>query len=252
MVVTFLGRYSVAMKYNTKTMEGYRAKLQPPKNSKNDFGINILYMLSAASATRICYSVRSDLGAYGVSATVGLLTYVVYGALNSAWANPALAAIALYMFLFIPGYSKVSNWIEGQVSQRVGLETAGRTSRYLAQLGVNLVLLWVFLAGGILEHAGLVALGGFFGAAAWITVVSQGGQYLATWLARNGLGGADLNVVLAVATSAVVSALAVSGVAWVQPIYMVVSLGAGFTILASGVLSDLRLTLARQSGRALP
>ena len=190
--------------------------------------------------------------AYGISALVGVITYLAYGALNGAWSNPALVGISLYMFLFIPGYSKLSNWVERHAAEGSGLETVGRICRYLAQLAVNLALLWVFIAGGILDPAGLTDLGGFFGAAAWITVVSQGGQYLATWLARIGAGRADLNVVLAVSTSAVVNALAVSGVAWLQPIYLVVSLSIGLTLLSFGLFSDARNALARPAGRALP
>ena len=156
------------------------------------------------------------------------------------------------MFLCIPVYAKISNRIEAQAARRSGLETAGRAARCLIQLCVNLVLLWVFLAGGVLDPAGLAGLGGFLGTAAWITAVSQGGQYLATLLARNGLGRSDLNVVVAVASSAVVSALAVSGVAWIQPIYVMLSLAAGLAILVSGLLADVRLLLGRPLRRALP
>ena len=194
---------------------------------------------------------RFDAKAYRISAFVGIVTYLAYGALNGAWTNPALVGIALYMFLCIPGYAALSNRVEAQAARRTGLESTGRLARYLSQLCVNLVLLWVFLAGGVLDPAGLIGLGGFFGAAAWITAVSQGGQYLATTLARNRFGRADLNVVVAIAASAVVSALAVSGVAWVQPIYVVLSLAAGLAILTSGLLADARLLLGRPLRRAL-
>ncbi len=190
--------------------------------------------------------------AYGISALVGVLTYFAYGSLNAAWANPALAGIALYMVLSIPGYSKLSNWIESRAARWSGLATAGRLCRYLAQLGVNLILLWAFLAGGILDPAGLAELGGFFGAAAWITIVSQGGQYFATWLARHGIGRSDINVVLAVSTSAIVNALAVSGVLWIQPIYLAVSLSIAITMLSFGIWSDVRFAFFGKAGSALP
>ncbi len=189
-------------------------------------------------------------GAYGISALVGILTYFAYGSLNGAWANPALAGIVLYMFLVIPGYSKLSNRIETYAARWSGLETVGRLCRYLAQLGVNLILLWAFLAGEILDPAGLAELGGFFGAAAWITIVSQGGQYFATGLARHGLGRSDINVVLAISTSAVVNALAVSGVLWIQPIYVAVSMSIGVTMLSFGILSDARFAFFKKAGGA--
>lgn len=197
--------------------------------------------------SRVLRALRPD-RAYGISAFVGLLTYFAYGFLNDAWANPALFAIALYMFLCIPGYSKLSNRIEIYATRQSGLETAGRLCRYLAQLGVNLILLWTFLAAGILDPAGLVELGGFFATAAWVTIVSQGGQYFATWLARQGLGRFDINVVLAISTSAVVNALAVSGVPWIQPIYLFLSLSIGLTMLSFGMLSDALCVLRRGRG----
>ena len=176
--------------------------------------------------------------AYAFSALVGLLTYTAYAALNQAWANPALIAIALFLFLTTPFYSKISNRIEAMAARMTSLETGGRVARYLFQLLDNLVLLWMFVAGGVIDPTGLAAIGGFFATAAWITITSQGGQYLANSLARSGFGQADRNVVVAFAVSASVSALAVSGVTWIQPIYVAVSLGCGIGIFGIGVLTD--------------
>ena len=181
---------------------------------------------------------------YGLSTLVGLLTYFAYGALNDAWGNLALVGVSLYMLLAIPLYSKLSNWIEGLVSKSTRLETGGRLARYGLQLLINLALLWVFVAGGVVDPAGLEGIGGFFATAAWITVVSQGGQYLAGWLARKRVGNADGNVVWAISVSATVTALAVSGVAWIQPIYVVGSLAFGVAIFGMGVLTDVRAVLS--------
>ncbi len=184
---------------------------------------------------------------YVVSSLVGVLTYVVYGSLNDAWAKPALIGISLYMFLVIPWYSGFSNRIELRARALSGLETIGRLSRYLVQLGFNLVLLWVFVAGEILDPSGLEGIGGFFGAAVWVTVVSQGGQYLANWLAAYKIGNADCNVVLAISTSVIVNALAVSGVAWIQPVYVAISLIFGVSIFAVGIGLDARTLLGKST-----
>jgi hypothetical protein len=108
----------------------------------------------------------------------------------------------------------------------------------------------VFIAGGVVTLAGLDGIGGFVGAAAWITTVSQGGQYLAGWLARHGLGGADRNVVLAVAVSATINALAISGVAWIHPLYVAASLLAGCAIFLSGAAADARALYAAANAAA--
>ena len=182
---------------------------------------------------------------YRLSALVGVLTYVAYGSLNDAWTKPALTAVSVYMFLSIPLYSKLSNWMEHSATKLTRLGTGGRLARYCLQLLVNLALLWVFVAGQVVSLSGLDPIGGFFATAAWITLVSQGGQYLANWLAQRGVGEADRNVVLAVSVSATVNALAVSGVGWIQPVYVALSLGFGAAILGMGLVMDARFVFTR-------
>lgn len=199
-----------------------------------------------AAVSEPCRSHRIRLNSsYGLSAFVGVVTYLAYGSLNHAWSNWVLFAVGLYMFLSIPIYSKLSNKIETVVTTRTRLETGGRIARFIPQLLVNLVLLWVFLEGQVIDPSGLVGIGGFFATAAWITIVSQGGQYLANWLARRNVGDADRNVVLAVSISATVNALAVSGVTWIQPIYIVLSLSFGAAIFGVGVVADTRILSRR-------
>lgn len=187
---------------------------------------------------------------YGLSGFVGLLTYVAYGSLNHAWSNWALIAVSLYMFLSIPLYSKLSNYVEFSSAQWSKLETGGRIARYVPQLLINIVLLWVFVAGGVIDPSGLEGIGGFFATAAWITIVSQGGQYLANWLARREIGSADPNVVVAVSVSAVVNALAVSGVTWIHPVYVAISLVFGAAIFGMGLILDIRSLCDRSQAQA--
>ena len=177
---------------------------------------------------------------YGLSFFVGVVTYLAYGSLNQAWSNWVLVAVGVYMFVSIPIYSKLSNKIEAAITRRTRLETGGRIARYVPQLLVNLALLWVFVEGRVIDPSGLDGIGGFFATAAWITIVSQGGQYLANWLAQKNIGDADPNVVLAVSVSAIVNALAVSGVTWIHPIYIALSLSFGALIFGVGVISDTR------------
>ncbi len=185
---------------------------------------------------------------YRLGAFVGLITYVSYGYLNQAWSNWALVAISIFMFLSLPLYSKYSNRIENAAARWTQLETGGRVARYLFQLLDNMFLLWIYVAGEVIDPAALDGIGGFFATAAWITIVSQGGQYLANNLARNGIGNADHNVVWAIAISVTISALAVSGVSWIQPIYVVISLGFGALILGFGLMADTKRLLDRQKG----
>jgi len=191
-----------------------------------------------AKIQRFLAFVRTSGGSYLLSGLTGLLTYITYAWLNDAWGNQALVAIAVYLYLSIPAYSRLSNLLERKAGDLAGLTTAGRIARYLLQLLVNCILLYVFLTGGILDPAGLGGIGGFFGAAAWVTAVSQGGQYAANWLAAMGIGSSDRNVAISISVSVVVNALAVSGVAWIQSIYVGASLFFAGVILLSGVIFD--------------
>lgn len=177
---------------------------------------------------------------YGLGALVGVITYVSYGYLNQAWSNWVLVAISIFMFLSLPLYSKYSNRIENLAAKWTQLETGGRVARYLFQLVDNMLLLWVYVAGEVINPAALEGIGGFFATAAWITIVSQGGQYLANYLARKGIGNPDHNVVWAVTISVSISALAVSGVMWIQPAYVAISLGFGASIFGIGVMTDIK------------
>lgn len=180
---------------------------------------------------------------YGISALIGVLTYFVYGALNHAWKNPVLVGIALYMFLSIPWYSRISNALEAATQKATRSVTIGRIARYLLQVVFNIVLLWVFIAGRVIDPHGLRGVGGFFATAAWITAASQGTQYLAVWLGQYRVGTANRNVVLAIFISVFVNALAVSGIKWIQPAFVTVSMSLGAMMIAIGMISDAKSLL---------
>ena len=207
---------------------------------------------SPAKIQRVVEFMRATAGSYRLSGLTAFLTYITYAWLNDAWGNYALVGIGVYLYLSIPAYSRLSNQLESGTSAFAGLTTAGRVARYAMQFAVNCILLYVFLAGGILDPVGLGGIGGFFGAAAWVTAVSQGGQYAANWLATMGIGGSDRNVVVSISISVVVNALAVSGVIWIQTIYIGASLFFAGVILFSGVVFDikaLRVPIRRWSSR---
>ncbi len=213
-----------------------------------------MYRSSPTKIQRVTVFFRAMGGSYWLSGLTGLLTYITYALLNDAWGNYALAAIAVYLYLSIPAYSRLSNRLESRTGDSTGLTTIGRVARYTLQFTVNCALLYVFLAGGILDRAGLGGIGGFFGAAAWVTAVSQGGQYAANWLATIGVGSSDRNVIISISVSVVVNALAVSGVVWIQSIYVGASLFFAGVILLSGVLFDiktLRIPTRRRGSRSV-
>ena len=64
-------------------------------------------------------------------------------------------------------------------------------------------------------------------------------------MASKDIGHADRNVVLVISITAIASALAVSGVTWIQPAYVNVSLFLGAAIFGAGLVTDARCVLSR-------
>ncbi len=74
-----------------------------------------------ARAGRYVRSPSTRMAAFG-----GFLTYVSYAYAHGSWANPTLIAVSVFIGLFLPTYSKLSNKAELWANNRFGFVTAGR------------------------------------------------------------------------------------------------------------------------------
>lgn len=183
-----------------------------------------------------------------VGAAMGALMYVSYVAGHGNWANPILVGVCLFIAIFLPGYSRMSNLIEERVNQRFALVTAGRLARFTVQFGFNLAVFLLFTQGDVLPEAALEGIGGVEGTALLTTLASQGAQYVAVAMFNRGYGDLNRNVLLALSANVVATAAATTGLPFVKPVFVGTSLVLGALIFGFGLLSDLRSRFYPQGG----
>lgn len=186
-----------------------------------------------------------------MAAFVGLLQYVCYGYAHGSWTNPALIGVCLFIGLFVPTYSNLSNKAELWANNKTGFVTGGRLGRFLPQLVFNLAAFWVMTRGGALNQAGLASVGGFASAALAVTLASQGTQYLGAFLFQRGIGDAVRNTQVGVSVNLVLAAFGTAGLPYAREAFLVVGYGFGTALFAIGLLSDLRSLIAPKGGIGL-
>jgi hypothetical protein len=174
--------------------------------------------------------------------------YIAYAGYHRGWTNPALVFLCVFVAIFLPKYSILSNRVEQRVNLRFALVTLGRASRVALQLVMNLAIWTALTAGGVVPGGAIAGMGGVFGAALLTTFASVGGQFVAQALFNRGYGDLNRNVMAAISLNIALAASATIGVPALETLFKAASLGAGGLILAMGVLSDLRGGLAPRGG----
>lgn len=186
-----------------------------------------------------------------MAAFVGLLQYLCYGSAHGSWANPALIGVCLFIGIFVPTYSNLSNKAELWANNKTGFVTGGRLGRFLPQFAFNLVAFWVMTWGGALNQAGLASVGGFASAALAVSLASQGTQYLGAFLFQRGVGDAVRNTQVGVSVNLVLAAFGTAGLPYAREAFLIVGYGFGSVLFAIGLLSDLRSQIAPKGGIGL-
>jgi nicotinic acid mononucleotide adenylyltransferase len=180
--------------------------------------------------------------------SIGLLMYVCYGWAYEAFGNGSLIALCSFVAVFIPYYSKLSNRVEEYLNLRTAIVTLGRVGRFIPQFGFNYIVFRVFIDGHVVPVANVEALGGVAGVALLTTLASQGMQYIAVAFANRERGDKNRNVLIALSTNIVVTAIATLGHDWVKSVFLVGGLTFGSFFFAIGLLSDLRGRFFRRGG----
>lgn len=171
---------------------------------------------------------------------IGLVFYVCYAFARDIWANPTLIAVALFIGMNVPQYSRLSGRIEEQLQYRSATVTAGRLGRFAFQMAFNLIVYALFLAGGVVASVGIHAVGGVLGAALLTTLASQGFQYAGQTAARFGYGQPDWNVLVGLSANVFLAAMALAGFPAARVLFLVAAIAFGVFVLALGISSDLR------------
>ena len=178
----------------------------------------------------------------------GLLTYVSYAYAHGSWANPTLMAVSVFIGVFLPSYSKLSNKAELWANNRFGFVTAGKFGRFLPQLVFNLAVFWTCLWGGAFNLAGIASVGGFAGAALVTTLASQGTQYLGAYLVARGIGDANRNTLVGLLVNIILAALGTAGISGAREAFLIFGFVLGALFFGIGLLSDIRSVVAPKGG----
>ena len=178
----------------------------------------------------------------------GLLTYVSYAYAHGSWANPTLMAVSVFIGVFLPSYSKLSNKAELWANNRFGFVTAGKFGRFLPQLVFNLAVFWACLWGGAFNLAGIASVGGFAGAALITTLASQGTQYLGGYFVARGVGDANRNTLAGLLVNIILAALGTAGIPGAREAFLAFGFVLGALFFGVGLLSDIRSVLAPKGG----
>jgi hypothetical protein len=186
-----------------------------------------------------------------IAAFVGLLSYLSYAYAHESWTNPALIGVSVFVGVFLPSYSKLSNKAELWANNRFGFVTGGRLGRFVPQFAFNLAVFWVMLWGGALIREGIASVGGIAGAALVTTLASQGLQYLGLYLVQRGIGDANRNVLIGLSINLVLTALGTAGVPYAREAFLVMGFVMGGVLFGIGLLSDIRSKVAPKGGIGL-
>jgi nicotinic acid mononucleotide adenylyltransferase len=178
----------------------------------------------------------------------GLLTYVSYAYAHGSWANPTLMAVSVFIGVFLPSYSKLSNKAELWANNRFGFVTAGKFGRFLPQLVFNLAVFWTCLWGGAFNLAGIASVGGFAGAALVTTLASQGTQYLGGYFVARGIGDANRNTLVGLLANIILAALGTAGIPGAREAFLIFGFVLGALFFGIGLLSDIRSVAAPKGG----
>lgn len=177
----------------------------------------------------------------------GVLMYFAYAFPNQDWLNPGLV-ITLFVGIFLPYYSRISNKIDEWLCFKTAFVTPGRLGRFLAQWLFNLGVFYVFLRSDVIALADADTLGGLWGISLLTTAASQGIQYVAITLANREIGNVNRNVAWGLASNIVVTAVAAVGVGWMRPVFILSGLLFGGLVIGIGILSDIRSVRPRTGG----
>ncbi len=206
-------------------------------------GKTTLWSAYAGRFGRYVRSPSTRMAAFG-----GLLTYVSYAYAHGSWANPTLMAVSVFIGVFLPSYSKLSNKAELWANNRFGFVTAGKFGRFLPQLVFNLAVFWACLWGGAFNLVGIASVGGFAGAALVTTLASQGTQYLGAYFVARGVGDANRNTLVGLLVNIILAALGTAGIPGAREAFLIFGFVLGALFFGVGLLSDIRSVAAPKGG----
>ncbi len=182
----------------------------------------------------------------GIAASV--IMYLSYGVAQNKFGNIYLIATTCFVGIFIPYYSKLSNRMEEHANLKTAKVTFGRIARFIPQLIFNVAVFCAFSYGHVIPDYSIDKIGGFLSVAVLTTCASQGMQYIGVALANREIGNKNKNVIIALITNIVITAIATMGIDVVQKLFVIIGIAFGFIFFVVGILSDIRSALHPKGG----
>lgn len=179
---------------------------------------------------------------------MGLVMYVSYAIPTDSWSNTYLIFVGAFVAVFLPYYTKISEWFEQKGVLYTGSMFFGKIIRFIWQFVFNYFAIYMLVQGGIVKLIDLEMIGGIWGAVTFTSFSSQGLQYLMLGLANRNIGNRYLNITLALSMNVVLSAIASLGVVWVQIIFLIMGIILGFVGAFYSLLTDLKGLFAPKGG----
>ena len=166
--------------------------------------------------------------------------YASYGLAHSAATNLGLIFVSVFVAFALPLYARLSNKIEEKVNFLTAVMTAGRFSRFVAQLAFNCGAFWVLKESNALVSGGIETVGGVLGAALLTTAASQGAQYVGIFFFNRGYGDLNRNVQIGLSVNVVVTALGTAGLPVAREVFLIGGIALGLVVFGIGLCSDVR------------
>lgn len=183
-----------------------------------------------------------------LSILIGILMYFSYAFKDGHWTNLYLIGISVFVAGFLPYYTKISDWLERKTVLLTGKIFVGKIMRFIPQSAFNLAVLYILVAGKIVNLSKLDIVGGSIGAAALTTASSQGLQYISIALSNRDIGNRYLNVTLALSSNVVVTAFASVGIVFIQKIFVIFGILFGCVGLVYSLVTDIMASFAPKGG----
>jgi len=159
-----------------------------------------------------------------------------------------LIGISLFVAVFLPFYSRLSNKLEEKVNWLFAIVSIGRVSRFVSQFAFNFAVFNIFIYSRVLSPSNIDDLGGVLGVTIVTTLASQGAQYVAIVLSNRNVGDLNRNVLVGLSINVLVAALATAGIGFVKPIFLSLGIVLGAAVFSIGVLSDIRSAVFPRRG----
>ena len=156
-----------------------------------------------------------------LSLVMALVMYFSYAIPTNGFKNGYLIFVAVFVFFFLPYFTKISEIVESFAFLKTASAFAGKMARFLWQYLFNLFAITMLIKGDIVQMDRLDRVGGVFGAIALLSFASQGLQYIMMALANRNIGNMYLNITLALSINMCLGAIASLGYENVQVFYVI-------------------------------